>query len=159
MLMTTKNQNLNKQFNQNLNSKSATIFFFLLFYCSSSSCSPCLFLVWWLKCTLNSVTSICLEREVIREKTRMYTVKRPKMGPKFWPQNGPYKMGPILPLQKRAKFGPPFTAILAPHSRTDLAPLVAKQRRLDSSSQSIMGTSRAFSHSCADCCEVNISVA
>ncbi len=33
------------------------------------------------------------------------------------------------------------------------------QRRLDSSSQSIMGNSRAFSHSCADCCEANISVA
>ena len=35
-------------------------------------------------------------------------------------------MGPIWPLQKRAKFGPPFRAILAPHSRADLAPLVAK---------------------------------
>ncbi len=37
--------------------------------------------------------------------------------------------------------------------------IAGRQRRLDSSSQSIMGNSRAFSHSCADCCEVNISVA
>ncbi len=36
---------------------------------------------------------------------------------------------------------------------------VSGQRRLDSSSQSIMGNLRAFSHSCADCCEANISVA
>ena len=41
-------------------------------------------------------------------------------------------MGPIWPLQKRAKFGPPFRAILAPHSRADLAPLVAKLALLKS---------------------------
>ncbi len=48
-------------------------------------------------------------------------------------------MGPIWPPQKRAKFGPPFRAILAPHSRADLAPLVAKLALLMKSAPSQWG--------------------
>ncbi len=74
-----------------------------------------------------------------------YTVKRKgpfwpqKWGQNFDPRTAPIKWGQFGPFKKGAKFGPTFRAILAPHSRADLAPLVAKLALLMKSAPSQWG--------------------